>query len=144
MSIETTITWLKAASAFLFLLGLVIALAALPATSGPALLMADGIFWPFDGAQSLAAPETRLLAAIDGGVLAGWGVMIWLVSARLYPREPALARLLILAGIGCWFVVDSAGSIAAGAPLNAVLNIGFVLLFAVPLLAPSAGVRQTS
>jgi hypothetical protein len=49
------------------------------------------------------------------------------------PRDPALARRLILLGIGGWYVVDSSMSIAAGAPLNALFNTGFLLLFYVPV-----------
>jgi hypothetical protein len=59
--------------------------------------------------------------------------MIWLVAGRLYPRDPELARTLILASVAAWFVIDSLGSVAAGAPLNAVLNVVFLLVFWLPL-----------
>lgn len=39
----------------------------------------------------------------------------------------------IMTGITFWFVTDSTASILSGAPVNAVLNIGFLLLFALPL-----------
>jgi hypothetical protein len=59
--------------------------------------------------------------------------MLWLLSTRLYPREPRLARTIILASVISWFVVDGIGSTLAGAPGNVVLNVVFLALFTVPL-----------
>lgn len=130
---HSTATWLKTASAIVFGFGVLVALAALPALAGPTRILADIILWPFDGAQSLSGSEARILCAIGGGVMAGWGALLWLVSAKLYPREPELARAMILASVATWFVIDGVASVLAGAPLNAALNIGFLLLFALPL-----------
>ncbi len=110
-----------------------IALATYPATAGVTLFLTDLILWPIDSAQTLASPETRMLCAIIGGVMAGWGLMLWLVATRLYPREPALARTLILTSVGTWFVIDGIGSLLAGAPLNALFNVGFLLIFVIAL-----------
>lgn len=110
--------------------GLLIALAAWPPMAGLLTILADLIFLPVDGAQDLSAPETRLMMAISGGVLVGWGVMVWLVATRLADRDPALARTLVLVPLAAWFVVDSAGSVASGAPLNVLFNCGFVVVFA--------------
>ena len=38
-------------------------------------------------------------------------------------------------GLPAWFLVDSAGSLAAGVPLNALLNLGFIAVFLIPLLS---------
>ena len=110
-----TTTWLKLTSLFLVVFGLIVALGAHPLTAAPATWLADLIAWPFDGSQSLAAPETRLLAAISGGVMVGWGVMMWLVVDRLLPVDPRLARLLLIEATLAWFLVDSTGSFVAGA-----------------------------
>lgn len=142
MSHEKTVNWLKAASGIVIGFGLVTVLGALPATSAPVILLVDLVFWPVDDLQRVSAPETRLLWAISGGILTGWGVLLWQISTRLYPQDPALARTLILSSVSVWFVVDSLGSIAAGAPLNAVLNIGFLLLFFVPLRRPVEELRR--
>ena len=130
---SSTITWLKAASAVVVGFGILLVFAALPATATPVRFLADLIFWPIDGTQTVDAPETRLLSGILGGIMAGWGVLLWLVSVRLYPRDPDLARTLILTSICVWFVVDGIGSTLAGAPLNVVFNVGFLALFVVPL-----------
>ena len=109
------------------------AAAAVPAMSGPVQFLADLIFFPLDGLQSVAAEETRLISAIGGGVMVGWGVMLWMVSTQLYPKEPVLAGKIIMTSIVVWFVIDSAGSVLAGAPLNALGNVSFLLIFCLPL-----------
>lgn len=136
-------TLLKAASAALIGLGAVVALAAHPATAGITGLIADLVFWPLDGQPSLDQPASRLLAAISGGVMVGWGAMLWLVVTRLLPTDPSLAAALVRTSAFAWFVVDSTGSIVAGAPLNAVLNIVFLAAFLLPLagLAPRPATR---
>lgn len=124
---------LKAGCIILMVFGIMFAAAAAPALSYPAMFFVDLAIWPLDGTQSLAAPETRLLCAVGGGMLVGWGALLYLVSDQLIGREPALVRKFVLISICSWFVVDSLGSVAAGAPVNALFNIGFLLLFAVPV-----------
>lgn len=136
MSQERRLLWLKVGSAFIVGFGLLSLLAVIPATSGPMRFLSDLIFWPLDGAQSLSAPETRLIAGIAGGLMVGFGELLWLVSTRVYPNDPYLARGLILPGIIGWFIIDSLGSILAGAPLNALFNISFLAVFLIPLLLP--------
>lgn len=132
MTPHVTTRWLKLMSLFVILLGLLVAFGAHPATALPATWLSDIVFWPFDGAQTLEAPAARVLAAISGGVMAGWGAMMWLVLDRLMPADPALARLLIIEAILVWFVVDSAGSFAAGATVNVLLNTMLMLAFVIP------------
>jgi hypothetical protein len=139
MTQENTQRWLKFGSALTIFFGLLVAVAATPAGAAPTSFLADLIFFPIDGAQNVGAPETRLLNAIGGGVMAGWGVLLWLLTTRLYPRDPKLARQLIIPSIVTWFVIDSTGSILAGAPLNAVFNVSFLLIFCVPLWRTQAG-----
>ncbi|WP_052161566.1 hypothetical protein [Hoeflea sp. BAL378] len=129
MDIAETQTWVKAASAVVIGVGLALAAAAWPPLSAPVALLADLVVWPLDGAQALAAPETRLFAAIAGGVMVGWGVTLWKVAAHVLPQDLPLARTITLAGLAAWFAVDCAGSVAAGASLNILGNLGFVALF---------------
>jgi hypothetical protein len=139
MTLETRQKWLLAASFVIGAFGLTTALAAHPATAGFTTFLTDLILWPIDGKETLTAPETRIFAAISGGILAGWGVLLWLVSSKLLPREPELARSMILTSITTWFLIDSTASFAAGAPFNPILNTVFLLSFWVPLWSP---VRQ--
>ena len=144
MSLQQSATWLKWASAIVIGFGLLIALAVLPPAALPVMFLMDLVFWPMDGAQSVAMPEVRLTFAISGGIMTGWGIVLWQLSARLYPREPDLGRSLILTSLGTWFVVDSLGSIIAGAPLNALFNVGFLVLFYWPLRRPQTPVSLSA
>ncbi len=121
--------WLKIASGITIASGLAFAAAAHQAFAGSALEFLALVGAGQDGDMTTAQ---RLLSAISGGVLTGFGMMIWAITTRLVPRDPALARQLILTGILSWFIVDSTGSVIAGAAMNVVPNIGFLLLFAVP------------
>lgn len=139
MTQEKTIGWLKFGSALTIFFGALIAAAAVPALSGPVQYLADLIFFPLDGLQSVAAQETRLMNAIGGGVMVGWGLMLWMLATELYPKKPALARKIIMTSIIAWFIIDSGGSVLAGAPLNALGNTSFLLIFCLPLWLASRG-----
>ncbi len=123
--------WKNLGAWLLISTGAVLAFAAWSGTSGPTVLLTDLVFWPVDGAQNLT-PESRILGTVLGGVMVGWGVMVLLLIAKVYPVDPGLVRSVILPSIWVWFVVDSAGSLIAGAPSNVVLNLGFLLAFVLP------------
>lgn len=133
MQAETRMIWLKLASATVIAFGLLFFLSTLPPLSAPMAFLFDLVIWPLDGGEDLAVPASQLLLAISGGVMAGWGAMLWLITTRLYPSDPKLARSLILTSVCTWFVVDSLGSVIAGAPLNVLFNIVFLELFVIPL-----------
>ena len=132
MSIDSRIRWLKAGAAITIGFGLLIAVAAIPAAQGPTNFVFDFIFFPIDASQSVDTVTASLLSAITGGLMAGLGVMLWVVATELCPREPAFCRRVILLSIGSWYLVDSSMSIAAGAPLNVLFNTGFLLIFVLP------------
>lgn len=97
-----------------------------------------------DGAQlHLTEPGGRLITAICGGIVTGFGICLWQVITRVYARDPAAGRAIMLPAILAWFVLDSAGSILAGAWFNAVLNTVFVACFLLPLLWPSVRATPT-
>jgi hypothetical protein len=139
MSNEFTPIWLKLAGLFVVLLGLLVALGAHPATALPATWLTDLVFWPFNGLETLDAPAARALAAISGGVMVGWGVMMWLVVDRLMPADPRLARLLLIESTLAWFVVDSTGSYLSGATVNVLLNTALMLAIVLPAWRIASG-----
>ncbi len=144
MQVQTRIVWLKVASDILIVFGLLTAMASLAAMAGPTSFLADLIFWPVDGSQAISSETDRLLAAITGGLCTGLGVLFYLLTTKLYPSDPKLTRLLISTSLGSWFVVDSLGSVAAGAPLNALFNLGFLMLFLPPLWLPGSGKERVA
>ena len=139
---ETRLRWLKAGSAFTIAVALLIAAAAIPALSAPTVWLFDLVIFPLDGAQSLGGVDVRLLCAITGGLMAGLGVLMWLVATEVFARDPLLGRALILKSIATWFVIDSSMSIAAGAPLNVIGNLGFLLVFVLPVRGVGAERQQ--
>jgi hypothetical protein len=138
MQAQTRITWLKVGADILIIFGLLTALASITAMAAPTSFLADLIFWPVDGGQFLSSETDRLFAAITGGLCTGLGILFYLLADRLYPVDPKLTRLLMSVGLGGWFVVDSLGSLAAGAPLNVMFNLGFLALFMLPLWLPGS------
>jgi hypothetical protein len=133
MTVETKARWLEIASLGLVAFALVVWMGATPSLSWLNGFFVDLAFWPVDGAPGISDPATRLLSAISGGVMAGWGLMLFLVTRKVFRRDSVLGRELILAGAGLWFVVDCLGSALAGAPMNILLNAGFLMFFVVPL-----------
>ncbi|MFN4203133.1 MAG: hypothetical protein ACK4GM_08770 [Tabrizicola sp.] len=113
--------------------GLGLALAAIPMLSPPLRFLVDLVVWPLDGAETLLASETRLILAIAGGLMVGWGMTIRGLAGAPLARDPQSIRAIIRNSILAWFVVDCAGSIAAGAALNLLPNLGFLALFLVPM-----------
>lgn len=124
---------LRFAAGVTMVTGLALALAAVPALNIGVRLLTDLLVWPFNGAETLAASETRLALAIGGGVMLGWGLMIWQLAGEPLERAPDAVRGIIRASVLGWFLVDSAASVAAGAALNILPNLVFLALFLLPM-----------
>ena len=134
MTQSSTVKSLKFASTFCIAIGLVMVAAVLPPFSSVLGFFADLAFLPLDQAQSVTTDTEKLLLAISGGLLVGFGAFTWQISTHIYPSNPALGSRILMIGIFAWFIPDSLGSIAAGAWFNVVMNTGFVVLFGLPLL----------
>ena len=106
-------------------------------TLEPARWTMDLLDWPLDGASKWTDPDTRFLSALTGGFLLGWGVTIWCLSTWVYDACPEGVRKSVVVGACSWFLLDSAGSAAAGAGSNVVFNIGVLLLAVGPLWRPA-------
>lgn len=132
MKQETARLWLEVACGVTAATGLGMALLALPGAMAATDVVSEMVFGEGGGRPS---PLARLLAAISGGVLAGWAITMWGVVRRLFDQDPALVRALLLPGLVVWFLIDSTGSVVSGGGLNVVGNIGFLVLFGIPLLA---------
>jgi len=143
MSHPTRVAALKIASYVLILFGLLMLSSLFTPTSAVLKQLLDLAFLSFDAPRTIS-PEAWLLVGIAGGILAGWGVTLLLVAKHVFASDAEAGRAIILPGIFAWFVVDGAGSILAGAWFNAVMNAGFLALFAVPLLWPARADRRTA
>lgn len=88
--------------------------------------------------SSFGAEAVRYIGlahAVLGGVMFGWGLALLLIVRRLFARGSRLGWQLISFSVVAWFIPDTAYSISFGFLQNAVLNLVFVVLFALPLLA---------
>lgn len=129
--------WLKVAAVIIGSFGPVFFVGSMLATAEPARLTLDLLSWPLDGATTWASPDTRLLSAVTGGFLLGWGVMVWCLAIWVHDAAPEAVRRSVLAGMLAWFCLDSAGSIASGNASNALFNIIVLLVAVGPLWRPA-------
>ena len=123
--------------AFIVLItGLLPSLAIFQATQEPWRLFFDVLSWPLDDMPSDFSASERQLSAVLGGVLCGWSWVLYkLADPKIF--NPKI-RSLMSQSVWVWFLLDSAGSAIAGIPLNAVSNIGFLLILIIPLRALKA------
>jgi hypothetical protein len=70
-----------------------------------------------------------------GATMAGWGVFILFIAREPFRRRERWAWNCLAFGIGLWFVVDTALSIAANVIFNAAFNSLLLVLVLLPLLA---------
>jgi len=129
--------WLKITAIVVGSFGPIFFLGTIGPALEPARLTLDLLSWPIDGATTYNSPDTRFLSALTGGFLFGWGVMIWCLSIWVYDKAPEQVRKTVVTGVLCWFLLDSAGSIASGNPSNALINILVLLLAVGPLWRPA-------
>lgn len=134
MSLQASTTALKIAADILIIFGLMFFLALFTPLSGAVNALLNLALLTFDGSVNILAAETRLLMAISGGICVGWGAMIYMITTQVYASNPEVGGRIILVSSVAWFLVDSIGSVIAGAAFNAVLNIGFLIMFVAPVL----------
>lgn len=126
---------LKSACVAMIGLGLVSLAASHPAGAAPWALLFDLAAWPIDFRQGDFSSEARLLNAICGGMLVGWGVTLFGLAAGPIAQGDEAMRRLFLSAVLIWFGLDSLGSVLSGWPGNVLLNAVFLGALAGPLLA---------
>ena len=136
--------WLKVTAIIVGSFGPVFFLGTMAATREPARWTLDVLSWPLDGATRFSDPDTQFLAALTGGFLAGWGVMIWCLSTFVHDHAPEAVRRTVLISLLTWFCLDSAGSIASGNASNALINMMVLILAVGPLWWPATGTKDPS
>lgn len=129
--------WLKIAALIVAIGGPIFFLGTMEPTVEAARLTLDILAWPLDGAQTAADSDARFLLALSGGFLMGWGVLIWMLSGRVYDAAPEAVRVAVVTGFCSWFVLDSAGSILSGHAANAVWNVVVLLSAIGPMWLPA-------
>lgn len=126
--------WLKIlrwGSLFIFITGLMPSLAVFEVSQEPWRLFFDVLIWPLDGNPITFSSSERQLSAVLGGVLCGWAWLLYKLSHPEVFNEKI--RGLMVQSAWVWFILDSAGTIYSGIPLNVLSNAGFLLILVVPL-----------
>ncbi len=125
-------TWMQVWCWAVLGFGAMLAIAAFPAADAGAKLFYDLVHWPLDG-QSSFVEETRFTVAILGCVTIGWAMtMLTCLAAADALGAPVWRGLT--AAIATWWVIDSAASIFAGVPGNALSNTVIFALFLAPIV----------
>ncbi len=131
--------WLKVTAVIVAGFAPVLFLGTMEATDEMGRLALDFLKWPLDGQEQIEGPTMRFLSAVSGGFLLGWGVMIWRLSGAAYDAAPEAVRQAVVTGILAWFVLDSAGSVTAGATSNVIFNAIILLAAVGPMWRPARG-----
>lgn len=119
------------------ILGLVWVTTAFAGFDTPGRLLIDLLHWPVNGYPAAPSMEARWMGGIGAGLTVAIGLMFIFIFAPLVRTGGMIGKLVrkgIIISLSAWFIVDGAGSIAAGAPSNVVFNFIFYLLAVVPLI----------
>lgn len=76
-----------------------------------------------------------LTHAVMGSVMIGWGISMMYTLFTQFRNGEWTGWVSIAVAMTLWFIPDTVMSIATGFWQNAVLNVGFILLFVIPLAA---------
>ncbi len=109
-------------------IGAFFAASALPPLHAIAHLFLSVAYWPLHSVPTGLAVPSPLLLVITGGLTAGLGAAIWALGTHVVPLSGAAAAKVTSVTVWTWFVIDSTGSALVGAPVNVLLNVGFLAL----------------
>jgi hypothetical protein len=82
-----------------------------------------------------AVAYVSLVHAILGAVMFGWGTALLYVVLGPFRRGSREGWQIIAVSVAAWFIPDTAFSLWSGFWQNALLNLAFAVLLAVPLAA---------
>jgi hypothetical protein len=133
-TIRLWLDWLRIATIALIVFGLLLVVAPAFARQGFSLLVysSSGRIEDF-GAE--AASYIELTHAVMGAVMVGWGVALLLLLRGPMRRNLSEGILIYTVSLTCWFIPDTIFSLVSGFWENAILNVVFALVFAIPLVA---------
>ena len=82
--------------------------------------------------------------AILGAVMFGWGAALLFTVLGAFRRGSREAWQTLAISICAWFIPDTSFSLWSGFWQNAILNLVFAVLFAIPLAATYRSFHETS
>ena len=126
--------WLLVVSIGVMAFGLVLVIAPAFALQGFSLL----VYFDQSRISSFGPEAARYIAlshAVLGGVMFGWGMALAVLVRTFFAAGYRVSWNMVALSVGAWFIPDTGYSLASGYWQNAVLNLIFLILFAVPLMA---------
>ncbi|PIB38284.1 hypothetical protein [Maribacter sp. 4G9] len=136
MTHKTHKFWLKVTAISIITYAVLFFLGTVHQTDKAIEVVLDISSWPIDELQNYDAKSTVFLSALLGGILFGWGILIWFLSSKIYDIAPEQTRKIVLISLVCWFVIDGLGSIFSGNSNNVIANIFLILVLVGPLWTP--------
>ncbi|MEO0930678.1 MAG: hypothetical protein AAFY14_08500, partial [Pseudomonadota bacterium] len=97
-------------------IGVVFALAVIPAFHPAAWLFLQLAYWPMAEVPAALVPPAGVLVAISAGLTVGIGALMWGIGTHVAPVSAEAARRVTTLTGWSWFAVDSTASVLAGAP----------------------------
>lgn len=82
-----------------------------------------------------ATAYVSLVHAVLGAVIFGWGTVLLMIVHGPLRRGRREGWQMLAVSVAVWFIPDTAYSLWSGFWQNALLNLGFAVLFAIPLAA---------
>ncbi|VAW12374.1 hypothetical protein MNBD_ALPHA09-114 [hydrothermal vent metagenome] len=134
MTPQTSAKTLTFVSYGFILIAIIWGLAPYQAINTPSKLLIDMLDWPLGDGPAVLDRSTRWLSSVGAGLLAMLSIMllgIVVPAIRRGDRQPVRVAIWALVA---WFVIDSAGSIAAGVASNAAFNIILLVAALIPLI----------
>ncbi len=122
--------WLIVATVFIIAVGLAMVVISEPVSRMFGLILSA----PQSGDMSARA-YLLLFQGVLGGTMAGWDMALLLVLLGSFRRGSQEGWTTIVVSLATWFILDSSFSLWTGFWMNAVLNMVFLALFAIPLAA---------
>ncbi len=100
----------------------------------PARILIDILDWPIGDAPAKITRSQMWLSSIGAGLIVAVSIiMLGIIVPALRNSNKPIIKTTIYA-FTAWFVIDSAGSIAAGVMSNALFNTLFFALVLIPLV----------
>ena len=88
-----------------------------------------------DAFEAPAVAFIMLLQGVLGAVMFGWGVALLLVLLGSFRHGSREGWTIIAVSLVAWFIPDTTISLLSGFWQNAVFNLVFLVVFAIPLVA---------
>lgn len=82
-----------------------------------------------------AVSYIRLVHAVLGAVMVGWGTSLLSVLFGTFREIPSIGWKSVTGSVVAWFIPDTTFSLWSGFWQNAILNAIFIVLFVIPLIA---------